>query len=352
MTGFVPLLEPFYARARLSVSPLRYGAGVKGKIVGALQAGVPVVTTGCGNEGIQLRDGDEALIGETAADIAASMLTLLEDDALCRRLALAGNDVVRTRFSKTLARNVLLGLLGDDLCPVCGARPRHPRIAPRGDWRESFSCMTCLALNRTAALAQVVLSPWHRQRIGSLHQALPLFEGLRIHEFSLVGPVRDQFLALPGFSSSEFFDDVSPGECGPNGSMCQDIQHLTFADATVDLLISQDVMEHVPNPWQGFREIFRVLRPSGRHVFTIPYSPNARGTVQRAIVENGAVRHILPPEYHGDPIRAEGALVFSDYGADLVSHLRSIGFTVTLHEVGAPQNADRRVLVFETVKSA
>ena len=350
VTGFVPTLDPYYERARISVSPLRYGAGVKGKIVSALQAGVPVVTTGCGNEGIQLRHGVEALIGETPADIASAIITLLDDDALCRSLALAAADVVRTRFSARRARSILLGLLGDDLCPVCGTRPRNPRIARQSDWRESFSCMTCLALNRSAALAQIIVAPYHKQRVASLREALPLLNGLRIHEFSFVGPVMQELSTLSGFTFSEFFEDVAPGALGPDGTMCQDVQNLTFENASIDLLISQDVMEHIPAPDQAFRELFRVLRPGGRHVFTIPYSPGASHTIQRAVVEHGVLRHLLPPEYHGDPIRSGGALVFSDYGADLLDWLCAIGFAVTLHSVGRGESAARHVLVFEATK--
>ena len=79
VTGFVADLMPFYDRSRVSVNPLRYGAGVKGKIVASLAAGVPVVTTPIGNEGIYLRDGVEALLGDDAPAIAAQILALWRD---------------------------------------------------------------------------------------------------------------------------------------------------------------------------------------------------------------------------------------------------------------------------------
>ncbi len=114
ITGYVADLAPYYADARMSLSPLRYGAGVKGKVVGSLQAGVPVVTTPIGSEGIGLRDGEDALIGNTAAEIAACAIRLFEDPELCARLAASGEAVVRERFSIEGATKAMRALFGLD----------------------------------------------------------------------------------------------------------------------------------------------------------------------------------------------------------------------------------------------
>jgi len=112
VTGYVPELTPYYERARMSVSPLRYGAGVKGKVVSSLQAGVPVVTTPIGGEGIGLRHGVDAMIGCDAAEIAACAINLFEDAELCARLASAGEAVVRERFSVAGATRAMRELFG------------------------------------------------------------------------------------------------------------------------------------------------------------------------------------------------------------------------------------------------
>ncbi len=109
--GFVPQLEPYYARARMSVSPLRYGAGVKGKIVSSLEQGVPVVTTPIGSEGIGLKPGVEVLVGTTPAEIAAHVVRLYKDDALLLSLAEAGRRVIDTRFNEAKAREAFLAAL-------------------------------------------------------------------------------------------------------------------------------------------------------------------------------------------------------------------------------------------------
>ena len=79
VVGFAPHLAPYYARARMSVNPLRYGSGVKGKIIASMAAGVPVVTTTIGNEGIGLAHGEEVLVGDTATEIAAHIVALFDD---------------------------------------------------------------------------------------------------------------------------------------------------------------------------------------------------------------------------------------------------------------------------------
>ncbi len=112
VTGFVPDVQPLYDRARISVNPLRYGAGVKGKIVASLAAGVPVVTTPIGNEGIGLRDGVEVLIGEDAPAIAARIVALWRDPARCAAIAQAGRAVLE-RYSVAAGRAALNEVMDD-----------------------------------------------------------------------------------------------------------------------------------------------------------------------------------------------------------------------------------------------
>lgn len=110
--GHVPDVLPVYAEARLSVSPLRFGAGVKGKILASVEAGVPVVTTTIGNEGIGLRHGEEALIADDAAGLAAAIVRLYREPDLAQVLAGAARRVVEARFSHAAAAEALDVLLG------------------------------------------------------------------------------------------------------------------------------------------------------------------------------------------------------------------------------------------------
>jgi len=86
------------------------------------------------------------------------------------------------------------------------------------------------------------------------------------------------------------------------------------------------VFEHVANDAKGFTEVRRVLRKGGIFLFTVPMTQAAE-TVERAIVRNGSIEHLLPPTYHDDRLRGRGqVLVFRDYGLDITQRLERAGF--------------------------
>ena len=91
--GFVPRLDPVYDRMRCMVAPLRFGAGMKGKIGEALAAGLPTVTTTIGAEGFPANEG--MLVSDDADAIADDLVRVLSDDALWMRASEAGRATVR-----------------------------------------------------------------------------------------------------------------------------------------------------------------------------------------------------------------------------------------------------------------
>lgn len=100
VVGYVADVEPCFAHARVFIAPLRHGAGMKGKIGHSLSQGLPVVTTRIGAEGIGLRDGIEALIADDPDEFADAVVRLYQDEALWSKLATAGLELVRSRYSK------------------------------------------------------------------------------------------------------------------------------------------------------------------------------------------------------------------------------------------------------------
>lgn len=109
--GFVPDLAPLLAQVRVALAPLRYGAGVKGKINLAMGHGLPVVTTPIGAEGMGLRNDVDALIEQDAGVFATAIARLYRDDVLWSRLSQNGLDSIRRHFSSDLARTTLQQLL-------------------------------------------------------------------------------------------------------------------------------------------------------------------------------------------------------------------------------------------------
>jgi len=110
--GFVADLEPYLAGCRVSVAPLRYGAGVKGKVNQAMSHGLPVVATSCAAEGMFTTHGEDILMADDAEGFAAEVVRLYRDEALWKKLAAGGRANVERYFSVAAARRALEGLLG------------------------------------------------------------------------------------------------------------------------------------------------------------------------------------------------------------------------------------------------
>lgn len=105
------------------------------------------------------------------------------------------------------------------------------------------------------------------------------------------------------------------------GCQCENLEQLTFENESFDLFITQDVFEHVMDAAAGFREIARVLKWGGAHIFTIPLYPRECSII-RARKERDRVVHIKPPEYHGNPVDPNGALVVTEWGRDIAEFIK------------------------------
>ncbi len=101
--GFVPEIEPWFDKCRLSVSPLRYGAGVKGKINHSMSRGLPVVATATSVEGMHLVAGEEILVADDPDAFADAVARLYREEALWNHLSTAGIANVRRHFSPEAA---------------------------------------------------------------------------------------------------------------------------------------------------------------------------------------------------------------------------------------------------------
>ena len=149
VTGHVKDLKPYFDRARISVSPLRYGAGLKGKMVVSMSYGVPMVTTTIGNEGLGLIDGEQALIADDPQDFAKKVIELYTNKALWEKLSKRYVDIVNTRFSEEMAQQKILGITGLKLCPLCGALHNCPPPQGIENLREATLCHNCSQQSET-----------------------------------------------------------------------------------------------------------------------------------------------------------------------------------------------------------
>ncbi|TNJ35419.1 glycosyltransferase [Arenimonas terrae] len=110
--GYVPDLEPLLGASRVGLAPLRYGAGVKGKVNQSLAHGLPVVATRCAVEGMHLVDGEDVLVADDAEAFAEHVVRLHSDAVLWQRLAQGGLENTRRYFSAEPVRATLRELFG------------------------------------------------------------------------------------------------------------------------------------------------------------------------------------------------------------------------------------------------
>jgi sugar transferase (PEP-CTERM/EpsH1 system associated) len=107
VTGFVPDLRPYLARATLSVSPMRYSVGMQNKVLEAMATGTPVVASSQACSALKVRDGTHLLVADDPAAFAEQVLRLLDDVALRREIAINGRNYVEERHDwRTIACNL------------------------------------------------------------------------------------------------------------------------------------------------------------------------------------------------------------------------------------------------------
>jgi SAM-dependent methyltransferase len=213
-------------------------------------------------------------------------------------------------------------------CNVCG-RPSVFICTDLAGARGSLFCVWCRSISRNRAIAQTVLRVL-RADASSLSKLQMVSAAIYNAD---QGDVIGAYLGRQDhYAASAYLPGVPLGSQIGNGATCQDLERLTYADESFDIVITQDVLEHVRDARTAMREIHRVLRPGGYHIFTVP----TRGP--RFFEEESLLRvdttgpediQLVDPEYHGDSIRGR-ILTYRNFGLDLISDLRAGGFDTQL----------------------
>ena len=132
-------------------------------------------------------------------------------------------------------------------------------------------------------------------------------------------------------SKSEFIDETLPSgteiSWRNNKVVQQDMTCSSYRDAEFDLVIHNDVLEHIPDITAAFTELYRILKPGGSLLFTVPFFVQLNENLPLAeITAEGSIKQLVdPPEYHGDPVRGE-VLTFWHFGWGLLDVIRNAGF--------------------------
>ncbi|KRE63112.1 hypothetical protein ASG78_04325 [Nostocoides sp. Soil756] len=214
----------------------------------------------------------------------------------------------------------------------------------RGSWaRDSLTCVRCRSIPRERCLATVLSRLRPNWRELALHESSPGAAGLS----------RALRRACPRYTSSQYLPDTPLG-AESSGVRSEDLRALTFPDESLDVLITQDVLEHVFEPERVLAETRRVLGPGGVHVATFPWRPDLPQTRDRAVERDGEVVHLLEPEWHGNPVGDGRSLVTVDWGADVFAIAGRAGLDLTVLKVPYQRRHGidgefREVFVFERI---
>jgi GT2 family glycosyltransferase len=404
ITGFVEDLNHLLDKMRVSVAPLRYGAGIKGKIGTAMAVGLPVVATSLAAEGMSLSVGENILVADGAEEFANTIAKIYRDEALWNHISQNGIEFADKAWGAEATWVTLAGIVADlgmdvrragrplslysesqglpasyknamtlepiatvknrkvfeqflqsdmvkkiqdiekqllvnttnsesfsveGFCVPCdkkvsflvdiksGGQRHESGWTP--NWRERLECPLCTMNNRQRLIASLIkqsLSARLGQYVYFMEQVTPIYNwaAAAFKHHHLVG--------------SEYLGYEYPGGSTIKGIRHEDIENLSFPDAQLDLIVSNDVFEHVPHPAKAFAECARVLKPGGVLLATIPFHSANDLTIIRARLDYGQLEHILSPAYHGNPVSEDGSLVFTDFGWDLLDVIRASGFSI------------------------
>lgn len=217
------------------------------------------------------------------------------------------------------------------VCPVCGKSVRF--LTFNENLRESGGCPGCGSSNRQRQMAWML-----RRELGArVGGSLRLPDGVVVYNTEANGPVHAALRNQPHYECSEYWGDKAQYGERVDGVRNEDLQALSFADASFDFVLSSDVFEHIPDPYQAHREIFRVLKPGGRHVFTVPYGEASLRDDVRATLVDGEIVYHAEALYHGDPVRPDqGVLVWNIFGQEMLVRMKAIGFDTELWRLHEP----------------
>lgn len=194
----------------------------------------------------------------------------------------------------------------DGWCPICEKNAKFR--AKKGSWyRGTLLCQSCEggSVPRERALAYVL----SRER--------PDWRNLRIHECSPGKRGLSVKLSreCKAYMPTHYFPAQEQGKM-ISGWRNENIEATTFQNGQFDIVISQDVLEHIFHPGKCFVDVYRTLSDDGIFISTFPIrKQQIESHVPRVkLNNNGSVEHLKEPEYHGNPISGSGALVTFDYG--------------------------------------
>ena len=193
------------------------------------------------------------------------------------------------------------------------------------DIRESSQCTVCgssLRSNLHARTICYLLAPETSFLVEAVRDKE--FRKLKIAEINAYGALHKLITDLPNLMYSEYMS-------ADKKTRRENLDKLSYPSSYFDVVLTSETLEHVPDWRLAKREIHRVLKPGGHHIFTVP-AVLTRRTRTRAVMQGEKVKKILPASYHGyNRGKTEDYLVFNEFGSDFRKSIDELGFDTKIY---------------------
>jgi SAM-dependent methyltransferase len=186
------------------------------------------------------------------------------------------------------------------------------------NWREHLRCSKTGLNNRMRAAIHIFdteMAAHRSDRIYISEQITAMYLYFKTNYMNVIGSEYLGCRCLPGTNDER-------------GIRNEDLTKLSFPDSNFDRAISLDCLEHFPDYKLAFNELFRILRPNGKLLLSVPFDTRYLKNLKRAIIKSsGEIEYLQPPEFHGDPLQEDGCLCFTHFGWEILDQLKDAGFS-------------------------
>lgn len=184
------------------------------------------------------------------------------------------------------------------------------------NFRESIICPECQFNNRLRFMLAYI-----DELINNDIEDIYLYEEVT----SFYKTIKNKYSKI-NVQGSEYLGSNIKSGTSINGIRHENALNMSFSDATFDILISCDVLEHVPDYKKCLSESYRILKENGKLIISIPFYHNDEVSTKRAEIINGELKHLKEEQYHGNPVSSKGSLVFWDFGWDFLESIKAANF--------------------------
>ncbi|MEO7308932.1 MAG: class I SAM-dependent methyltransferase [Chitinophagaceae bacterium] len=232
---------------------------------------------------------------------------------------------IKKNFKKKLARKLVsdgfyFGHKG--YCPCCDQQVGFETW--NYEMRETFKCLNCGCIPRERALMVTIEKYFPNWKTLSIHESSPAQRGTSVKLKANCN----------NYTTSQYYPGRPFGTV-IDGHRNEDLEQQTFGDAQFDIVVTQDVLEHVYDPSKTFSEIARTLKPGGAHIFTTPLiNKHFPSEVWATKGPDGNPIFTKTPEYHRNPVDPKGSPVTMHWGFDIVDHITAAsGLSSTIESI-------------------